>query len=596
MIRFHNIPHFTDELAYVLRKSLSLRQQSITLAFIVGLIVGILAVAFKASIEILAHNIYNITSSPTVWYSYFYLPIIAALGGAVAGFIVWVVPQSSGSGIPEVRLQLARIGKKIPRRNIIAKFFGGIAAIGSGLSMGREGPTVTIGAGCGRLIGSIFKLTGKRENQLFAAGAGAGLAAAFNTPIAGVIFVVEELSHNFKASFLAPCIVASITASAVTRFFQGNNPSFVLDIKHESVPIESILVYIFVGIIAGLVGSLFTKSIMESLDFFDNIKKLPVWGKIAIAGLFTGTVGIFIPQALGNGHLATQAILNGNPEILATNILSLSGFTGSIFWILLIWLAAKILLTGIAYGSGAPGGIFAPALFCGAAMGLFLGQSMEIIPHLEWIEPTNVALVCMGAVFTAVVRTPITGIVIIFEMTTNYELILPLMLSCIFSDLVASKLYPKAIYPALLFRSTGIDIEADDFVHPMEQVKVQDVMTTSVDFLTKRTNIAEAFEAMERTHHNGFPIISRRNKLLGVITLSDLENAFLKSTPPETAIEYIMTKKLITITPEETLNIALDKMHAHKIGRLLVVDKFHRDKMVGIITRTDILKAEIDSV
>jgi CIC family chloride channel protein len=289
---------------------------------------------------------------------------------------------------------------------------------------------------------------------------------------------------------------------------------------------------------------------------------------------------MFIPQAIGDGHAATELLLKGDV----------------ILWVIPIWLAAKLLLTAIGYGSGTPGGIFAPALFCGAALGLLIGKFINLtLPGIDIIS-TNIALVGMGAFFTAVVRTPITAIVIIFELTGNYHLILPLMLSCMLADLVAAKIYPRAIYPALLFRSTGLDLDQEHFTSPLEQVKVKDVMTTDVETLSKRTNIAEAFEAMERSHHNGFPIVSRRGRLLGVITLSDLEDAFLKNVLVTTPISEIMTKNVITTYPEQTLNQALEKMHVAKIGRLIVLTPDKSGHIAGILTRSDILKAEIQGI
>jgi CIC family chloride channel protein len=581
MVKFFKIPEITEEASRIIKENFSLRQQSILLAFIVGLMTGLLAVAFKESIHYLGSFTLEVATNHDRWYEWLYLPLIAATGGAIAGLIVTYVPEASGSGIPEIRLHLARVGKRIRRRNIIAKFFGGIVAIGSGFSLGREGPTVSIGAASGTFVSSIFKLTGVKEKQLFAAGAGAGLAAAFNTPIAGVIFVVEELSHNFSSKFLAPCIVASITASAITRYLSGNKPSFeVLQIP-EVFSWAQIPVYILLGLIAGVLGTVFTRSIIKSLDVFDGIKGIPLWVKVALAGLITGIVGVFIPEAIGDGHAATEKMLTGAAGVL---------------WLLPLWFLAKIFLTAVGYGPGTPGGIFAPSLFCGAALGLFMGKFFNIImPDLE-IVSTNLALVGMGAFFTAVVRTPITAMVIIFEMTNNYQLILPLMLSCILADLVSQKLYPRAIYPALLFRSTGLDLEQEHFTSPLQQVKVGDVMTSNVQKLSKRINIAEAFEAMERSHHNGLPIVSRKGRLLGIITLSDLEDAFLKNIPVTTPVEEIMSKHLITITPDKMLDQALDKMHLNKIGRILVVDPQRRDYLVGIVTRSDILKAEVQGI
>lgn len=576
MVRLFRFPEISEDFKNRLKKHFSLKQQTIILALFVGLLAGFFGFAFKFCIEILSHQVNNIAANPTHWWEWLYYPLIGFTGGSIAGLCVQLVPEASGSGIPEVRLALFHIGKDVKRRNIIAKFIGGVAAIGTGLSMGREGPTVQIGASCGTLVSRLFGITGKRQKSFLAAGAGAGLAAAFNTPIAGVLFVVEEMSHNFSAKFLAPCIVASITASAVIRYMSGNKLSYEVPFVLDDFTIEEIPIYILLALLAGLLGTLFIKSIMGSLDFFASLKKVPKWLQVGIAGGITGIIAYFVPQAIGDSHGSIEQVLYGHP----------------VLWIIPIWFILKLVLTSLAYGSGAPGGLFAPSLMCGATLGLFIGKITELFfPYLN-ISPQTLALVGMAAFFTAVVRTPITAAVIIFEMTGNYQSILPLMFCCIIADLVSAKLFPRAIYPALLFRSTGIDLDEEENLSPLKKVKVEQVMTKDVDSLSTENSLSEAFETLERSHHNGFPVLTEEGYLTGIITLADLENAFLKKMSMNTTVSELMTRTLITIKPSETLEIALEKLHENKIGRLIVVDPKNKHKLKGILTRSDILKAE----
>ncbi|MEW5820745.1 MAG: chloride channel protein [Cyanobacteriota bacterium] len=577
MVRLFYVPEISEDFKRKLREYFSMRQQTLLLALFVGLLAGFFGFAFKISINLLAAGINSFALHPANWWEWTYYPLIGFVGGSIAGYCVQLVPEASGSGIPEVRLALFRAGQEVKRRNIFAKFIGGVAGIGTGLSMGREGPTVQIGASCGTFVSKLFGITGKRQKAFLAAGAGAGLAAAFNTPIAGVLFVVEELSHNFSAKFLAPCIVASVTASAVIRHMSGNKLSYEVNIVPFEFTVAHVPIYIILGLLAGLLGTVFIKSILSSLDYFARLDKVPKWIQVGIAGFLTGITALFLPEVIGDGHEPIEMLLNGKVLLV----------------MIPLWFFGKLLLTSLAYGSGAPGGLFAPALMCGASMGLLLGKLIQMYFPALGINPEVVALVGMGAFFTAVVRTPIAAAVIMFEMTGNYHTILPLMLSCIIADLVSARMFPRAIYPALLFRSTGIDLDEEAIGSPLEQFKVRDVMTSQVESLSKTTTLAEAFETLERSHHNGFPVISDEGNLIGIITLADLENAFLRKIPLETKISEIMSKHIITVTPDNKLDYALHKLHDNKIGRLIVVDPANNKKLAGILTRSDILKAEI---
>lgn len=579
MVRLGHISEISDEFRHYLKHHFSLRQQSLILALIVGLLAGLFGFAFKFSIEYVHIGIHCFASNINNWWEWLYLPVIGFIGGSIAGYCVQIVPQASGSGIPEVRLALHRAGKEIQRRNIFFKFIGGIAGIGTGLSMGREGPTVQIGASCGTLISRMFNLKGKRQKNLVASGAGAGLAAAFNTPIAGVLFVVEELAHNFSAKFLAPCIIASVTASVVIRHCSGNKLSYAVPVLPGDFELNQLPVYIVVGLLAGLLGVVFIQSIIKSLDSFSSIKGFPKWLQVGFAGLITGIVAIHIPEVTGDGHAGVEMLLNGKV----------------LLFIIPLWFVLKLLLTSLAYGSGAPGGLFAPSLLCGAAVGLFVGSITEqLFPGI--IKPEVVALVGMASFFTAVVRTPITAAVIIFEMTGNYHSILPIMFSCILADVVSSKLFPRAIYPALLFRSTGIDLDSEEAHSPLEDLTVEEFMSNEVDSLLKTTTIADAFETLERSHHNGFPVLSEKGNIEGIITLADLENAFIRKVAVDTTVDTIMSRHIIYVHPTDKIDLALERLHDNKIGRLLVVDTKDKRKLKGIITRSDILKAEMHSV
>lgn len=555
-----------------------LRGNYIFLATVIGIFTGLIGSAFKFCVVFVFTNVTYVTSNPQHWIEYLYLPLIIGAGGAIAGLIIKYVPESSGSGIPEIRLQINNIGKAFRHRNIIAKFVASVATIGSGFSLGKEGPTVTIGAGIGQLTSSIFRLTGKKERVLMSAGAGAGLATAFNTPVTGVVFVIEEFLHTISPQYLVPCMLAAIIASSISKHLDQGKTYFTAIVKPEILGFEQIGCYIILGILAGIIGTCFIQITLNSLDMFDKEKNFPTWVKIAMLGVITGIVGIFLPDVLSGGQIGTQKILDGENTI----------------FILLALLILKLILTAMSNGSKAPGGIFAPILFCGAALGLLFGKIILFYAPSSELIPTNIAIVGMGAIFGAVFRIPITATIMVSEVTGDFTLIVPLMISCLLANIVSSKLLPRAIYPALIFRSKGIDIEEDEYtIGSLEKIKVSEVMSTQILTLQETQSIDHAFDKMKKSHHNTFPILNEANDLIGIITLSDIEKAFLRNVDGNLKINEIMSTNLITISPDEGISNALELMHTNNIGRLLVVNKDNPNKLAGLLTKSDVIKADL---
>jgi CIC family chloride channel protein len=405
---------------------------------LVGLVAGAVAVAFRwflfagdTAREALLQFLHR--SPRWGWLAF---PLVGVTAGAVSGWLTRrYSPQASGSGIPHVKAVLLHL-RPLPWQCILpVKFFAGVIGISGGLSLGREGPTVQMGAAVGQALAQLRKLPPRSRATLVAAGAGAGLSAAFNAPLAGFVFVLEELQRDFSPHVFITALVASVTADVVTRGATGQLPSF--RIEHYPVPpLQALPLFVLLGALAGLAGILFNRCLLASLRAFERLHPLPSWCWPAVAGLVAGIVGWFVPGALGGGHTTAERVLAGQVALTAIPALFL----------------AKFGLTMVSYGSGAPGGIFAPLLVLGALLGLALGQVSHAWFPAVVQSPAAFAVVGMAAYFTAIVRAPLTGIVLIVEMTANYQQMLVLLVACLVAYVVADALGDRPIYEALLER------------------------------------------------------------------------------------------------------------------------------------------------
>lgn len=534
------------------------RSEIVFQAILVGLIAGFLAVAFRFSIEEVSKSISRL--------NFIWLPVICSSGGALAGLIIQnFSPESKGSGIPFVKLILARLGTEIRLRSILTKFFAGIIGIGTGISLGREGPTVHLGAGAGALVSKIFKKTGTAQNSLIAAGAGAGIGATFNAPIAGTIFVIEELVHKFSAPLLFPTVIATVTAATLARHFYGNSPAF--DIPHFEMLNEPriIAMAIIIGIVSGVLGILFVKNIFLNIEIFNKIKNIPLWLKPALAGFVVGSIGMFLPYLLGPGNNAVTALLENKITI---------------FMILAIFLG-KFILTSFCFGSGAAGGLFLPTIMLGSFSGYFAGNIANLMGFS--VDPIVTSLIGMCAFMAGVVRTPLTAVVMVFEMTGDYTHILPFFLSAAIADLIAENAGSDSIYSSLIFKSSKTKHNLAD----LSSFTVKGAMSEDISTFSENISIKMAIEKANDLNHGGFPVVSRNYELLGFVTKSSLENALMNNNPANTAIKKIMDPSPCTISQYAKLDEALFQLHSNHTAWLVVLD---RNKVLGILTRYDISK------
>lgn len=543
------------------------RSKIIVQAILVGLISGMLVVGFKVSINSLFLTIQKFLSAFPTWQKALIFTLITTLGGLISGILVYkFAPETKGSGIPYVKMTMARMGNMTRIRSIIVKFFAGVAGIGTGLSLGREGPSVQLGAGAGALVGRLFKMSGTNQDKLIAAGAGSAIGATFNAPIAGTIFVLEELVQKFTPALLFPVLVATVSAASLARHFLGSNPSFDLPKLQGGITLENIPVCIILGIVAGLLGVLFSKIIFFNNKLFDKMSKIPNYVKPAIAGLAVGLIGLVIPYVLGSGNFSVDLLLQHKFSL----------------GLVLIIFIAKFFVTPFCFGSGAAGGIFLPMLMLGSFLGYIVSTVCNFFGFHT--DPIVIAILGMGAFLSAVARTPITAVVMVFEMTGGYSHILPIMLSAAIADLVAEKLNQKPIYASLIVQNSKF---GDAKI--LSELKVQDYMHRDVKTLTPTTTILEASKKIAEYKYKVYPVINEIGKILGVVTRYDVEDAIFQGNPTTMTLNKIMNPSPVVISANKDLYVAYFRLHTNNIDKLPVIDK--RKRLCGIISREDIHNA-----
>jgi len=550
----------------------------IFMAIIVGILGGYGAVLFRWMIGFFQKVSFgnggdNLLSNLMVlpYYSRLIPPII---GGAVVGLIIYFFArEAKGHGVPEVMEAVALKGGIIRKRVVLIKSLASAICIGTGGSAGREGPIVQIGSAIGSSFGQIMKVSADRMRTLVGCGAAAGIAATFNAPLAGVMFAMEIILGEFGIATFSPIVVSSVMATVISRAHLGDYPAFVIP-HYTLVSTMEIPLYMVLGIIAGVVGVIFTSSLYKIEDLFDSIK-IPDYTKAAIGGLLIGIIGIFFPHVYGVGYGAIELALLENLS----------------WYILIALIFAKILATSFTIGSGGSGGIFAPSLFIGAMLGGAFGCMVHyLFPDITATSGAY-SLVGMGALVAGATHGPITAILILFEMTGNYKIILPLMLSCILSSVIASQIKRESIYTLKLIRR-GTDIRAGKEVNIMKSLLVEDAMTKEVATVSENMHLNKLLKYTFSSKHSSFPVVDNNGLLSGIVTFQDFQEVvFEEGLGDLVVVKDISIPNVITITGNKNLDEALKKIGLKNIEQLPVVDENNPRKIVGILSRRDIFSA-----
>jgi len=436
----------------------------------------------------------------------YWLPVIPMLGGLLVGPIIYkFASEAKGHGVPEVMNAVARMGGIIRPRVAVVKTIASAICIGSGGSAGREGPIVQIGSAIGSTVGQLFRMSGDRVKILVGCGAAAGISAVFNAPIAGVIFSLEIILGDFTIKTFSPVILASVVASVISRTFLGDHPAFDVP-EYSLVSAWEFPLYILMGCLMGGLGVTFTKVLNSFEDFFDNLKMNPML-KPALGGLILGGIAIFYPQILADGYETISLTLYGN---MAVGLL-----------VLLIFF--KMIATSLTLGSGNSGGIFAPALFMGAVAGGAFGVLMNYLFPGVTATPGAYALVGMAGMLAAATHAPITALLIIFEMTSDYRIILPLMVTVVFSALVAGRIFPYSIYTMKLARK-GIDIKGGRDINVLRSHQVWEIMDRDFETIPASMPLARVFQTIENSSESYFIVVDGANRMKGVLSFQDIRS------------------------------------------------------------------------
>jgi chloride channel protein, CIC family len=427
------------------------RRRLFPLAALVGLSAGLVAILFRgalAAADTLRNLLIAKAHEQPLWGWIF--PILFSATGATLSLILVrrYAPETSGSGIPHLEAVLQRIRILEWSRVLPIKFLAGLLAIGGGLILGREGPTVQMGGAVGDAVSKWLKVSPRERLTLIAAGAGAGLAAAFNAPLSGLIFVLEEVQRDFHPVVFGTAFLAAAVADVVARLGADPFPVFSVT-KYPTPPLATLPAFAILGIVAGVLGVAFNRALVASLNFYGRVPNKLV--AAMVTGAAVGLIGWFAPMAIGNGHPLAELTLGGQISLLAIPV----------------WFLIRFFLTVSSYGSGVPGGIFAPLLVLGALIGLAVGQVARMAVPSVSVSSAVFAVVGMAAYFTAIVRAPLTGVVLIIEMTGNYEQMLPLLISCFFAYAVAEYLKDLPIYEVLLERDLLHGGEQADLSQPI---------------------------------------------------------------------------------------------------------------------------------
>lgn len=551
----------------------------VLVATLVGLIGGFGAVGFRLLIqqfqkwiwrpetEISAHGgvLETIRQSPEWW-------VIGApaLGGLLVGWIVHTFAREArGHGVPEVMEAVALRHGRIRPRVVAAKALASSVCIASGGSVGREGPIVQIGSAIGSTTGQLLNVSPRRLRTLVGCGAAAGVAATFNAPIAGALFAVEVILGDFGVPQFSPIVIASVVATVVSRHFLGDLPAFEIPQYSLEHPAE-LFAYVVLGLLAALVAIGFTKSLHFSEDLFEKIN-IPAPLKAASGGALVGVIALWGPEVMGVGYEAMNLALKGEPGI----------------GLLLGLLLAKILAVSLTIGSGGSGGVFAPSLFLGATLGGAVGTVVN-----QWFPnaaPAGAyALVGMGAVVSAATHAPITAIMILFELTTDYQIILPLMISCIIGTLVMSRLHEDSIYTIKL-RRRGVNIKAGQEVDLLRKVPVREVLRADVPMARPNDPFLPLLQRLYHSGDGSIYVVNEYQQLVGVVTLGHLKPVLedINMVQGLLMAEDVAAVGGPMIQADETLDNVLTQLDQGYRDEIPVVDG---GKFLGAVHISDVLE------
>lgn len=498
-----------------------------------------------------------------------------ALAGFIVGFMmnrfIGVERHHGVSGIIE---SVAMTGGRLPYHRIPFKAAASALSLGAGASVGPEDPSVQIGSNLGSMFGQLLRLNDEQLRLLVAAGAASAIAAAFKAPVAGVFFALEVILNGaFETRSFGVVVLAAVASAAFT---QGIEPAPEMGpFNYTLGTMLEVPLFVPLGLVLGLVSAVFIRAVYWQHDWWHHRVHLPRPVKTALAGALVGVVAIFLPQIMGTGRETMSAVLSGEATISFTLLLLLGAF--------------KLLMTSVSMAGGFVGGIFAPTLFVGTMLGGAYGQLMQALVGGKEGNPQVYAIAGMAAVMAGVVRCPITSILLVFELTNDYRLILPIMLSTVVCVFMSERFAPDGIYTLGLKRQ-GVHLSPGREIDLMQGVQVREVMLHPAPQIVSSASLLELRDALRTYKLNSLCVVAEDQQLIGIVTLSDLQRAYQSGSQELITVGDICSRRPVTIAPDETLWAAIKIMGKHDIGRLPVIEPTTH-ALVGLVGRRGVMRA-----
>lgn len=539
--------------------------------FALTILTGFFAGVVTVSLEYLVHSITRLAGTDVAFTNSAFL-----YGGILIFISGWLTTRvfktTAGSGVPNVKIALAVYHGKIPLKDTVGKFITTVLSLSSGISLGKEGPVVTISSGIGSFLGRFFHLSKKRVKALVAVGSAGGIAAAFNTPISAVVFTMEEVVGDLNAKALGSIIISSVVAAITGHVLMGDRVMFS-QLYYELGDPKELFFYLVIGILAAVTGPLWMSTTLFLRKLCRQILKEHRLTLILLGFVFIGSLSLIHPGVLGSGHDFLERQLLS--EILDWKIL------GLLFLL-------KFIGTSVCYASGPSGGLFMPTLLIGATLGSFVGTICQyFFPEIAGTSIGAYAIVGMGAYFATIIRAPFTSILIVFELTRDYNIILPVMIANITAYMISGKITEGSIYEQIS-EQDGVHLPTRDDDDILETFKVEDALVKDVETFSYDNTVKDAYLRLRETNISGFPVL-RAGKLYGVVAKSDIMAEMARKNHKRKLSE-VCERKIIKIYPDQSLMIAFHRLKRFQISRLPVVSRLDDKNLIGIITAQDIVK------
>lgn len=548
--------------------------QLLTLAVLIGTAAGGSVVVFYKTIDVIQALVLRgalRVPIPAV----ILIPAFVALGiGACRLLMRWGAKDSPGENIPDVMYRLAVKGGVIRFAPVLAKTLGAALVIGTGGSVGAEGPVVVLGAATGSRIGRWLKASPNRLRTLVGCGAAAGISAAFNAPIAGVIFGIEKILGAAGGMALGPFVVASILAATVGRLAFGNHPVLALPAAFAFGSPWELLLYVGLGIVCGVVSVLYSRGVWKTQDLFDRLRS--PWVRIALGALVVGGLDLaFRADLWGHGHESIDlGVLMGRGALF---LLALAG--------------AKLVATAATFGAGGTGGVFTPALYIGATLGAAYGVAVHGALPMSAEGPGALALVGMAGLVAGATHAPLTAIMMVFEMTGDYGLILPLMLTSVISYGIAKRLHPESIYTEWLVRR-GVVLSNGADAAVLTRISVHECLNPHPTVIQHDAPLEAIRQIIQENRGTDFPVVDGNGALVGMLSSVGLRDALADGPPPGLVLAAdLVVPETDPITGDDTLLTTLRRFGKRDADVLPVVDPARRDRLIGVVSRQDLLGA-----